>query len=425
MRILFLAHRIPYPPNKGDKIRAFNILRHLARRHEVHLACLIDDPADMRHVRALTQLVRSVRCVRMRPTLRKAALALPALLGARSISVSCFYSSHLQRQIDDLIGAMRVDAVFCSSSPMAEYVFRSRRAADLGSATRLMDLIDVDSIKWRQYAERAPAWTAWLYRHEAGALAEYETRIARDFDRVLVVSAQERACFPDAAAAARIAAVSNGVDLQFFAPRARAAGTSLPPKLVFTGVMDYPPNIEGVQWFVQNVWGRVRDAVPDACFFIVGSRPTAAVRQLDRHPGVVVTGFVEDVRDYLGEASACVVPLQIARGIQNKILEGMAMGKAVVCTSQAFEGLNAAAGTDIIVADGAEAFAAATIALLKDPARATQVGARARACVERHYSWDGNLAVLDSILSSVSAGRAEREMPATPVRFSAAPYKSH
>ena len=403
MKVLFLAHRIPFPPNKGDKIRAFNILKYLTRRHEVSLACLVDDASDLQFVPEIDQRVNRLVFDRIRPQVKK-LLALRGLLQSCPITVGYFYTPVLQRQIDDIIDAVDIDAFVCSSSPMAEYLFRSRHAgAKIRAGIKVMDLIDVDSYKWRQYAEQSPVWTSWIYRHEAEYLAEYEKRIARTFDHVLVVSEQEKSVFPGGGNTPNLEAMSNGVDLEFF--KSDQLGTHAPvrPTLVFTGAMDYRPNIEGIRWFVESVFPRIQVAVPGVELLIVGNKPTPEVVRLGRLPGVVVTGFVEDVREYLARASVSIVPLRVARGIQNKVLEAMAMGKAVVCTLQAHEGIRATSGKELIVAEGTDDFSAATIDLLLDQGKAERLGLAARQCVEREYSWEDNLRLLDRILPVRSA----------------------
>ena len=399
MRLLFLAHRIPYPPNKGDKIRSFHMLDYLAQHHEVHLGCLVDDRADMAYLPEIRKRVRSLMLEQIRPRMRKVR-ALRALLVARPITVDYFHSLALQSKVDVLLDQGAVDAVVCSSSPMAEYVFGSRHAnGSLAKAVWLMDLIDVDSRKWEQYAVQGSAWMAPIYRFEARHLADYERRIAASFDRVMVVSEHEKAMFPGHGLVDNIVAVSNGVDLEFFWPDACAVETPQRPTVVFTGMMNYWPNVDAVTWFLDDVLPRVRASVPDVEFLIVGARPTLEVARLGKCVGVTVTGFVEDVRVYLARAHVCVAPLRVARGIQNKVLEAMAMGKAVVCTPQAFEGIRAVASEEIIVADDAEGFAAAVVGLLKDQGRAREVGRRARARVESDYAWEANLRVLDGLLA--------------------------
>ncbi len=395
MRLLFLTHRLPYPPDKGDKIRSFHLLGHLARRHEVHLATLVDDAADLRHLELLRGRVSSLAMARIDGPLRRPLASLALLRGA-SASVAYFHSASLQRQIDALVDVHDFDAVFCYSSPMAEYVFRSRHAAGrLARVRKIMDFIDVDSAKWLDYAAHAPAWKAALYRREARGLAALETRIAGEFDHLFLVSTPEIALFPDAAARTRLQALPNGVDLEFFSPAPEAGD---PVRLVFTGVMDYWPNVEGVSWFVAEVWPRIRAAFPEAQFDIVGSRPDAAVQALARTPGVNVTGRVEDVRGFIARARVSVAPLRIARGVQNKVLEAMAMGRPVVTTPQAHAGLDAEDGHELLVGADAPSFAAAVLRLLQDRGYANAVGQAARACVARAYRWDLNLAMLDRVL---------------------------
>jgi sugar transferase (PEP-CTERM/EpsH1 system associated) len=397
MRILLLTHRIPFPPDKGDKIRSSNLLSYLSRRHDVYVASLVDDEQDLVHVPQVRARVHGFVYQAIGRKLRT-LLALRGLLQRKPVTVTYFYSARLQRRIDALIDTVPFDCYFCFSSPMAEYLFRSRHAAQrVAGALRIMDLIDVDSSKWRQYAQRAPFWKAWVYRLEATNLSAYEQLIARTFDRLLVVSEQERRLFPDSAYASRLLTVSNGVDLEFFAPGHVPVKQIEGTLLVFTGVMDYWPNIQGVTWFVERILARIQQSVPDAQLYIVGSRPTPDVCRLARFKGVTVTGYVNDIRHYLAAASVCVVPLRIARGIQNKVLEAMAMGKAVVTTAQAFEGLQAIAGEEIIVASGEEEFAAAVVCLLRNSDRARQIGARARMCVERNYAWEDNLAILSNV----------------------------
>ena len=397
-----LAHRLPFPPNKGDKIRAFHVLSHLAKRHEVALACLVDDEADLVHLDALRKIVPQLAVAPITGRFRRLTSMRAMLPGSaeRSITVTHFHSSELQSQVDAWLDAEAFDGVLCSSAAMAEYVFRStHRETSLRKMVKAMDLIDVDSKKWAQYADEAPPWTSWIYRHEAHWLSRYEHTIVSEFDRVFLVSPAEASLLDAAEAPGKVGSFSNGVDLDFFKPRSSISASDAKPLLVFTGVMDYRPNVEGVDWFARQVLPLIREAVPGAGFAIVGSRPNQQVRALAGLPGVTVTGFVEDVRDWLARATVCVAPLMIARGIQNKVLEAMAMARPVVASPQAYEGVEALAGRDLVVADGAAAFAQAVVALINDPARAQAIGESARACVERGYQWESNLAVLDEVFS--------------------------
>ena len=401
MRILFICHRMPYPPDKGDKIRSYNILKYLAQKHEVHLAFILDEKKDNRSLEVLSSMVESLCFASVRPVPGK-LLSSAALLRSRPISVSFFYSRKIQKWVDELLDDRRVDAVLCYSSPTAEYLFRSRHfGAGLKRLPLAIDLVDVDSYKWEQYAERSTGIMSKVYGLEAKYLRRYEERIAEEFSHIILSTEAERALFLDRISAANTQAMANGVDSGYFsrslAPRISASG----PVLTFVGAMDYYPNADGVSWFVQNVYSRIRQIYPKAMFYIVGNRPSAAVRRLAQtFPGVEVTGYVEDVRTYLARADVCVVPLHIARGIQNKVLEAMAMGKPLVCTPQAVEGIRAEPGKEVLTAADAGAFAGAVIGLLDDPNRAMEMGARARAFIERHFSWQNNLATLDGIFTA-------------------------
>ena len=404
-RLLMVAHRLPFPPNKGDKIRAFHVLTHLAERHEVLLACLVDDADDLKHVASLRSRVAGLAIARIDGRARR-LMSARSLASSRSVTVTHFHRGELQSAIDDWIDDAPFDGVMCSSSASAEYLFRSRHWQGLlRKAVKVMDLIDVDSTKWSQYADSASLPMSWVYRHEARTLGEYEQRIVREFDRTFLVSPAEAALLGDAPGAGKVGAFANGVDLNFFNPAFVPA--ALPeahsghsgPLIVFTGVMDYRPNVEGVEWFVREVFPAIRAKVPQARFAIVGSRPGKSVLALAEVPGVIVTGFVDDVRDWLARADVCVAPLQIARGIQNKVLEAMAMGRAVVTTPQAFEGVEAQAGRDLLVANSPAVFASTVLSLLADSKQASLIGLNARACMERRYRWASNLSVLDEVFA--------------------------
>lgn len=400
MRILFLTHRIPYPPNKGDKIRSYHILKHLARSHEVYLGTLIDDKLDVRFASSLQCMAAGFVLERIRPMLKRFT-SIGNVLKFDPISVGYFYSTRLQKLIDSIVERFEIDVCFCYSSPMAEYLFRSKhRNGRLRFCKNIMDLIDVDSHKWAQYAEKSYGLKKRIYCYEANRLAEYEKKIVEKFDFILVVSDQEKAILSKGISIKKVHIMSNGVDFNYFNPahpKRRLQGIR---KIVFTGVMDYLPNVEGVTWFVEKIFPQIQSAVPEATFYIVGSRPTAQVKRLERYGGVKVTGYVEDIRDYLSAADVCIAPLRIARGIQNKVLESMAMAKPVVGTSGALEGIRAVPDIHVIRADGASSFSNSVIHLLQNSEISHKMGEMARRCVEAHYSWDENLSVLDEILET-------------------------
>lgn len=390
--LLFLCHRIPFPPDKGEKIRAFRILEHLARNFRVHLGFFVDDPNDMQHVDALKPYCAGLKAVPLSPIVAKMR-AIGGLLTGQPLSVASFSNAAMQDWVRDVLKTDPPTVVFVYSSAMAQFVMDE----PLGAARLIMDFVDVDSDKFRQYAKAARPPMSWVYAYEARKLLEFDRRVARKADASLLVSDAEAALFRDLVpeAATRIHAVSNGIDCEFFSPLHefptpfKTAG----PHFVFTGTMDYRPNIDAVVWFAKEIFPTIRNKHPAATFTVVGAKPTPQVQNLAAQPNVFVTGRVADVRPYLAYADVVVGPLRMARGIQNKILEGMAMAKPVVTTAQGLEGITAVPGQHVLVADTAADFAAAALKAAEAGSRV--LGPAARALMESTYSWQGRLSPLN------------------------------
>jgi sugar transferase (PEP-CTERM/EpsH1 system associated) len=388
--LLLLVHRIPYPPNKGDKIRSYNLLKHLATKYRVHLATFVDDADDWQHVPAVEALCASSHFVKLDPLKGKLRSAKALALG-KSLSLEYYRDAEMKRWVARTMRERGIARVMTFCSVMAQY------AEDFPAARRVIDFCDIDSDKWRQYAEKKKWPMSWVYAHEARSLLDYERKVAAEFDASLFVSAPEAELFRTLApeSGAKIGHFSNGVDTDYFSPlrsydNPYAAGEQA---LVFTGAMDYWPNIDAVKWFAEHVLPRVRATVPNARFYIVGSRPAPEVLAL-ANESIVVTGTVPDVRPYLAHCVAAVAPLRIARGIQNKVLEAMAIGRPVVASKQAFEGIEATPGHELIVADTPDEHAESVIALLRSPG--TAMGQAARASVERRYSWTAHLSPIET-----------------------------
>lgn len=391
--LLYLAHRIPYPPNKGDKIRSYHLLKHLAQRYQVHLGTFIDDPDDWQYVDAVKQLCGETCFVRLDSRLARLGSA-TALLRNRPLSLDYYRSRTLSDWITRLHGKLPVSRALVFSSPMAQFVLPQRYAR------RVIDFVDVDSAKWTEYADQKTWPMSQVYAREGRQLLRYEREVARTFDASLFVSSQEAALFAGMApdSAAKVGWFSNGVDSAYFSPH-HAFDSPYPeggPVMVFTGAMDYWPNIDAVQWFSGEMLPAIRLRHPDARFYIVGARPSREVQALAARPGVVVTGTVPDVRPYLSHARLAVAPLRIARGIQNKVLEAMAMAKPVIVTPQALEGIAAEPGRDLMLGADAADFARLACAALEEPP--VDMGRAARAQVEANYNWDSNIARVDALL---------------------------
>lgn len=383
-KIVLLTQRTPWPPDRGDKITTWRLLERMARRHEVHSLSFAHGPDDERAAEALRAKGLRATTVPWRKgsqLLRGAAL----LATTRPITLGVYGSGRMQREVD--AAARGADLAYAYSSSMAAFVAGNRRLK------RVMHFAELDSDKWRQYSLRVAPPARWVWAREARALLRWERRIAAEFDASILCTPLEQQVFERHIPGVPSRVLRNGVDLEYFAPR-RAARRA--DELVFTGVMDYEPNVDGVEWFVREILPLVRRRVPKARFTIVGSKPVPRVQALAAVEGVVVTGRVEDVREHLHRAAVSVAPLRIARGIQNKVLEAMAAGVPVVGTTSATQGVECEPGRDLLVRDDPAQFAAEVARLLEDPRAAEELGARGRALVEERYDWERTLAPLDA-----------------------------
>lgn len=398
--LLFLSQRIPYPPNKGDKIRSWNILAHLRRSFRIHLGCFIDDPHDWQYTEKLTEICGGeCRFVALDPKLAKLR-SLASLLTGDSLTRRYFYDRGLAAWVDEVIARHNPAHVFCYSSAVAPYVLKQNRIAP---SRCMIDFVDVDSDKWLQYAETTRLPMRWIYRREGRTLLKLEREAAAAFGAVILCSRNEADLFRKLApeSAAKVGHANNGVDTTFFDPNAAYENPyGDGPVYAFTGAMDYWPNIDAVQWFADEIFPLVRAARPDARFAIVGSNPTDQVKALGRRDGILVTGRVPDIRPYVAHAEAVVVPLRIARGIQNKVLEAMAMGRFIVAAGPALQGVESEARAHLRVADEAAEFARHLIET--DAATRAALGRGAAEYVRRAYGWEANLAVVDQALAGLA-----------------------
>jgi sugar transferase (PEP-CTERM/EpsH1 system associated) len=442
MNILFLVHRIPYPPIKGDKIRSFNELKYLSKENNMYLAFLIDDKRDLAYLDELGKYCIGLDYDTIAPHFQKIR-TLPNLITGKPLSVQYFYSKKLQEAIDSRLSESRIDIIICFSSPMAEYIFRSKfnhlstpnanpRPKDPNQANKpdrpdrqkgknaikriklIMDFVDVDSDKWLQYSKFARFPYSWIYDLEASRLAKYEQKVAEIFDHSLFVSQNEVDLFKRRNPHIKnVSAISNGVDLEYFNSNLcdslqilmdgnknerQQSISHHQPVLLFTGAMDYFANIDGVTWFANQVFPLIKKQIPGIKFYIVGSRPNKKVKALGGNNGIFVTGFVDDTREYLAKATVFVAPLRIARGIQNKILEAMAMGIPVVTTPQALQGIQAKIGKDLLVEEDPEGFACAVVRLIQDDRLREYLRNNGKNLLESKYSWEKNLQILEKTI---------------------------
>ena len=408
MKILYIAHRIPYPPNKGDKIRSFNEIKHLSSSHKVDLVCLADNINDLKFKSDLEKYCRRVFAQHSKISQAKLRGSINLIRG-KAISVGYFYMKKIQQVIDQWLSDTVYDAIICFSSPMAEYLFRSPFLSHCFSkfaqpATRnpqlIMDFCDVDSDKWLQYSQRSKFPLNLIYQIENKRLLKYEKKINKSFDNSVFVSQQEAdlfyRLFPEAK---NISVIGNGVDFDYFSPESRILNPD-PQTLIFTGAMDYYANVDGVKWFCKNIFPIVKDRYPKIQFYIVGNNPNPEIQKLGSNKCINVTGFVEDIRPYYNNADICVIPLRIARGIQNKVLEAMSMGKAVVTTSAAVQSIKATSGVHLLVEDNFDKFAEAVSMLLENHTLRNYLGTNARQFVKSNYNWQQNMKKFDELVKT-------------------------
>ena len=357
MRILFLTHRLPYAPNRGDRTRAFYLLRQMSRFADVSLFSFVHDDEEMSH-REAVPFARDVTCLRVRrlPNLVRGALRLPT---SRPLTHSLIDASEARAMLHALVSDRCPDLVVAFCSSMARFALEP----PLERCRFVLDLVDVDSVKWAHLADVTRPPMRWIYQREARTLAAFEALAASKAAVTLVVNERERDALTRIAPSADVKVLSPGIDVEAFRPP-NPPGHST--DVVFCGVMDYEPNERGVGWFASQVWPRVRSAIPNARFTIVGSGPTRAVRQLAAQDASIdVVGSVPSVQPYLWKSAVSVAPLHVARGLQTKVLEALAAGLPVVVTPAVQKGLPADARPACLVADDAAAFASHVIDLLR------------------------------------------------------------
>jgi sugar transferase (PEP-CTERM/EpsH1 system associated) len=399
VKILFVCHRLPYPPNRGGKIRPFNMIRHLSQKHSVTVASLahteqeFNDGADLRN--HCEEVIAEVL-----PSRQRWLQAFRALPTRTPSSVAYFWSSRLDKRIRQRCRDTRFDAIFVHCAFVAQY------AADLQADFRVMDFGDIDSAKWAEYSQWKPFPTSRMYGFESTKLRRYERSIAQQFDHCTVTTQGERDELKTFRVSTPSTVIPNGVDLSYFSPVRNGNDTGA---IVFLGRMDYFPNIDGVCYFAEKILPLIRQKVPGVEFRIVGSNPVRRVQELAKIPNTLVTGHVPDVRSHLQDAAMAIAPLRIARGTQNKILESMAMGIPVVATPEAAKGIQAVAGRDLLVGETPEIFAGHAIDLLQSASLRQSLSEAARKQVERAHLWPVSMDILDSVLAGASSDGLELE----------------
>ncbi len=394
MNILFLSHRVPFPPNEGGKIRAYHMIRHLHQHHRLVVASLAESPEEAERAAELKDYCHDL-IVETVPPARRWAQAVAALPTSTPSSVAYFWSRRLHDRIRAAVADHSFDAVLAHCAFVAQYV----RASD--ARFRLLDFVDMDSGKWAEYAIHRRFPLSLGYRLEAAKLRAYERRAAAWFHHCSVTTAGELETYRQSGSAVPCSVLANGVDMKYFnqgAPRRREGAV-----LAFLGRMDYFPNVDGICYFAREVFPLIQTRCPQAELRIIGMNPTAEVRALAQTPGILVTGSVPDVRPYLNDAAVTIAPLRIARGTQNKVLESMALGIPVVATTPAARGVQAEAGTHLLVADDPASLSEQVLRLLWNPQLGEQMARAALEQVQRSHNWAATCAQLDQLLHTHTA----------------------
>ncbi len=401
--LLYLVHRIPYPPNKGDKIRSYNILRYLSQFYEIYLGTFIDTPEDLQYQEKVSSYCIQSHFEEINPRLCKIK-SLTGFLSGQALSIPYYSSNTMQQWVDKVIKENDIKTVLAFSSPMAQFVMEK------DSLHKVMDFIDIDSDKWKQYSQSHKGLMGHIYAREAEYLFHYEKQIADKFDASTFVSNKEAAHFKQLINNQKntVSGVSNGIDFAYFDPDLdHEMPYPIDKKiLVFVGAMDYWANCDAVIWFAETIFKKLHQLDNNYQFYIVGSNPAKSVQKLAQQAGVFVTGRVDDVRPYIAHAFISVAPLRIARGIQNKVLEAMAMNKVVIATENAMEGIEINDEIAACVEDSVDG----QVKIIQDIARegnALQLGESLRQWVKNKYQWDAVLEPLKTIIEDKSVAKNE------------------
>lgn len=390
MKILFLCHRFPYPPDHGARIRAFHFIRHLSKKHSVTVATLAHTQQELIQGRSLKEVCDEV-VAEILPSRIRWYQALGALCSSTPSSVAYFRSASLQRLIDQRLKSEEFDLIIVFCAFMAQYVLEWQ------SGYRILDYGDIDSAKWAEYSRYKTFPLSSGYALEAAKLRSYERSIARHFHHCTVVSHGELEEFQRFDVGVPCTVIPNGVDTDFFVCSEKEQNGA--STIVFLGRMDYFPNVDGIRYFAREVWPLVQQKLPDIKLCIVGSSPAKHVQDLALLPNIAVTGYVADVRDYLKDAAVSIAPLRIARGTQNKILEAMAMGIPTVVTPEAAKGVQCVPGKHFLVAGRPKAFANEIIRLIQNPTLRKNLAEASRLQIEQVHTWDRSVSILDTILN--------------------------
>lgn len=406
MKILFLSHRVPYPPNKGEKIRTYYQIEYLASLgYKIDVLSPLESDEDSASAKALSQKLQV--CAEGKALGFKVLRLIKGFIRRESLSEANFYSTELQKHIDEKIKTEAYNWLICTSSSMAKYVFRSSSLQDSNTARPglIMDFMDLDSDKWKQYTKLKSFPLKLVYERESRLVANLEARIQKQFDACLFISENEVNLFKSVVGEHNNSlTVANGLDTNTFFPAERNASQEISdPTFIFTGVMDYFPNEDAVLWFCEAMWPAIKQKHPNSTFYIAGMNPSSKVQKLAEKPGIKVTGFVDDIVEYYHRADIFIAPFRLARGVQNKVLQAFACGLPVVTTACGAEGISCENNKHLLIADSENDFINAVERLIDSAELRKSLAEQALKLIQDKYSWSGRLAPLKQIIDQSQA----------------------
>lgn len=391
MNILFVANRFPYPPFRGDKLKIFNLTRRLASKHKLYLVTFYETRDELNFLKELQPFFKEIELVYL-PKWRSVLNGIPALFSRTPLQLAYFKSAKMKRTVKFAVDRYEIDVVHTQHLRMSQYT----KSLDL---PKILDLPDAFSLyfKRRKETER-PVINRLIDAVEIGRLAKAE-KVITQYDKTLVCSVEDKAYLEKLHKTTNIDILLNGVDLETFDVK-DGHDYSHNHTVLFTGNMDYAPNVDGVQYFAKEMWPTIAAKYPNTKFVIAGQRPVEAVKKLagDR---IEVTGFVPDIQEMYEQASVVIAPLRFGAGTQNKVLEAMAMGVPTVCTHIGFEGLQIQSGEGVIMAKEKELFISEVENLLSDASKRQLVGAKGLHIAQTRFSWDSIAERLDTYFKEI------------------------
>jgi sugar transferase (PEP-CTERM/EpsH1 system associated) len=397
MKLLVVNYRLPWHPYTADRYTMLHFVKHFSRRHAITLAAFAESADEARHADVLRPYCERVVPVVL-PRVRAYANVLRGVASATPLSVWLYHSRRMMETVQQIVAEGDIDLAYVYHLRMGQYL------ADVHAIPRCIALQPVQILNLQRFKDhtRHPLWKL-AYTLEYRRMRRYEPALARQYDRCLLISEKDRQALDPHETLDNVFFNPHGLDPDHFSPE--PATQKEPRSIIFHGSLRYQANADAILYFVEAVYPLVKRHVPDVKLYVVGYKPPPAVQALARDPSIVVTGFVEDVRDYLNRAQVAIDPLRVGAGLQNKVLESMAMALPVVATSVANEGIRAVPGEQILLADDPGDFAGHVVRLLQDEVLRRRLGSSARAFVARGWSWEAHYAPLEELFERLVAQR--------------------